>query len=733
MSHLTRLLISSILLCLVGLGAQADGSSDRTDVAHRSLPAFPEADPGSVGVPARALELLTGRVQAMVDDEEIVGGELLVIKNRHTILRQAFGWKDREAEQPLEVDAVYCVRSMTKPLVGTAVQMLIDEGRLQLDTPVREILPFFAGSQTGRITVEHLLTHTAGFPFTTISKPLGEYADLAAVAAEAATTELLFEPGSRFEYSDAGSDTLGAIIARLTGASIEQFIQQRILDPLEMRNTYTLLGDDASVAARIPSAYSGGTGAWNQHWQPSDPPIFPLFLTSQSLYSTTTDYARFLELWMDGGLAGDRRLLSTEAVERALTPNQRLRDYPPTIEGLDTHYGQQWVVYSKAVSEGPPRRVLFGHNGSDGTWAWAWPEQDLMVLFFTQSRGTLAGISLEGALQVLLVDQKLDAPSLATRAPSAGELQQVAGLYWDEDVEEAYYVITPHGDRLTIERPGRMHAVFKAGETPGRFVHEASTQAWIEFVRSEDGSVTAMRTSFGGRVEHDPRHVPQADLPATEKVIASVQAAHRIDRLAQLGTLSQTGTLTIESRQMQAPITVLIDASRARTEIQTGTVQQIEVLGDNRAWSYSTPTGASEVEGARLEQARLEHPSVRFGDWSTHYQHVEVLKRVQLDGKAVLLVRLVPQEAPGSTMFVDEQTGRLIRTEGMAILPGLGIVGISTQYEDFRDVDGMQLPFRSVSTFASQMIGRIVVQLETAETGVEVSAETFAAPGAAGP
>ena len=266
--------------------------------------AFPEAAPESVGIPARALELLAGRLQALVDDGEIVGGELLVIKNRKSVLREAFGWKDRDDEEPLEVDSIYCVRSMTKPFVGTAIQMLIDEGRLRLDTPVHEILPFFAGPQTGKITLEHLLTHTAGFPFTTIGKPLADYADLAEVAAEAAATELLFEPGARFEYSDAGSDTLGAIVAKITGAPVERFLQERILDPLEMRETITLLGDD-DVLARIPSAYSGGTGAWSKHWDPSDPPIFPLFLTSQSLYSTTTDYARFLGA-VDGRWA-DRR------------------------------------------------------------------------------------------------------------------------------------------------------------------------------------------------------------------------------------------------------------------------------------------------------------------------------------------------------------------------------------------------------------------------------------------
>lgn len=684
-------------------------------------------------IPPRALRLLAEHVQGLVDDEEIVGGELLVIKDRSTVYREAFGWKDREAKQPLEVDAIYCVRSMTKPLVGTAIQMLIDEGKLSLDTPVYEILPFFAGEQTGKITVKHLLTHTAGFPFTTIGNPLATYADLAAVAAEAATVELGFEPGSQFEYSDAGSDTLGAIVAKLTGAPVEQFIQQRILDPLEMQDTVVLLGavDDAEkVLARIPSAYSGGTGTWSKHWKPSDPPMFPLFLGSQSLYSTTTDYARFLTLWMDGGELGDRRLFSAEAVERGLSPDRKLDIYPGTFEGLDVYYGQHWMVYAKTADSGTPQRVLFGHGGSDGTHAWAWPELDLIVLFFTQSRGTLAGAGMEGLLQKLLVDRDLDDPSLKPDPEAAARLEQVAGLYWDEDVAEAYYVIIPQGNRLRLERPGRMNLVFKSSrssDTPDRYVHEANPEVWIEFVRSEDDAISAMKTFFGSRVETDPRHESQDGLPSVDEVIAAVKQAHRTDRLSDLGAIRLSGKLKLESRQVEGPFTATLDATRERSEVKLGASEQVSLIDADGAWTYSTGSDVAELEGTRLEQALLERLTARFGDWRDTHESVQVLKRIQLDDKPVLMVRVVPRESPGSTMFVDEASGRLIRIDGLVQLPGLGIVGVTSVYEDFRDVGGMQIPFLSVSSFRSAMIGKIVTVLEKAEVGVEVTGKTFEA------
>ena len=108
-----RMLIGFLIYLLFALTAHAEAPS---------VQAFPAANPQDSGIPAKALELLSERVQSLVDNEEIVGGELVVIKNRRTVFREAFGWKDRESEQKLEVNSVYCVRSMTKPFVGTAIQ-----------------------------------------------------------------------------------------------------------------------------------------------------------------------------------------------------------------------------------------------------------------------------------------------------------------------------------------------------------------------------------------------------------------------------------------------------------------------------------------------------------------------------------------------------------------------------------------------------------------------------------
>ena len=94
---------------------------------------FPVAAPADVGLSADAIAALADHVAEVVENEDVVGAELQIIKDRKTVFRRAYGWEDREAKRALQTGAIYCVRSMTKPLVGTAVQMLLDEGKLSLD------------------------------------------------------------------------------------------------------------------------------------------------------------------------------------------------------------------------------------------------------------------------------------------------------------------------------------------------------------------------------------------------------------------------------------------------------------------------------------------------------------------------------------------------------------------------------------------------------------------------
>lgn len=725
-------MLTTLACALALLAATPAGAAEPVIATQDSV--FSVARPESVGIPSAALAELDKRVQALVDRQEIVGGELLVIKGRHTLLRKAYGLQDRDAGIPMRDDAVYCVRSMTKPLVGTVIQMLVDDGRLRLDTPVHQILPAFDKPRMRGITVEHLLTHTAGFPMTTLRKPLATYANLSDIAAEAAQAELLFDPGKGFRYSDASADILGAMVEAITHNPLEQVIQQRILDPLAMHDTYTLLGDNAAVKRRIPVAYSGGTGAWEKHWEPSDPPIFPLFLGSQSLYSTTTDYAKFLALWMDGGKLAGHALLSPAAVSRALQPRHALDGNDKRTSGLGDYYGQLWTIRARADGDGNTRPVMFGHDGSDGTHAWAWPEQDLMVLYFTQSRGTLSGISLEKSVEELLLNphpQTSTKASTHTAAPVT-DMQALAGLYWDETAAQAYYVVTPRGDDLMLDRPGAMHLLFKADRANQRFVAEANPKVWIAFDTATDGTVSAMRTYFGKEVEHDPRHAPATDLPTLAQVIGMVGKAHHVERIQQLGAVQLSGSINYVDRKMKGSIQTTFDARGSRTNANIAGSRQTVMTDGTRAWSISPATGLDELKDLPRQQVTLDRLPVLLGDWRNHFEQVDVLKRIKVGDGSMLLVRVVPKLGTGMTLYIDEASGRLMRTDALVQIPGIGIVGVQTMMDDYRDVGGMQIAFHSKSKIAHPLIGIVETTWSKVETNVATTDDMFVPASATG-
>ena len=179
-------------------------------------------------------------------------------------------------------------------------------------------------------------------------------------------------------------------MAQVSGMPVERFIETRILEPLGMRDTHTGFKRDVPWANRVNSTYrrSADGYSWQKYWDNSRPQRYRFFMAAGGLYATTSDYAKFLAMWMDGGVDAGVRMLSEAAVKEALTP------------GSERPYGFNWYFPKPYGFENV---FMFGHGGSDGTLAVAVPEHDVMLLYFTQSRGndTLAQF-LVNALRALI-------------------------------------------------------------------------------------------------------------------------------------------------------------------------------------------------------------------------------------------------------------------------------------------------------------------------------------------
>lgn len=661
----------------------------------------------------KSLTKLDRLIKGFVKDEQIVGAELLVVQDGKTLLHNAYGWRDREKKVQMTTGSVFCVRSMTKPLIGTSILMLVREGKIKLTDRVSTYLPSFDVDGTRSITVQQLLTHTSGLPMSLlVGKDLKTLDGIRAVAKLGGGHQLEFKPGEDFKYSDQGTDTLTALVEVVSGTSAADFVTQRILKPLNMQDTACVLTPSHALRTRAVSKYAGSPGHWNQFWDPAKPALFPFFLGSQGLYSTVNDYARFMDLWRNAGQADGSVLLDSELVRKALTPTPHASLGSTGLPGMQSGYGYLMQLWTS--QDGGQLRA-FGHTGSDGTHAWVFPEHNAMVMYFTQSRGTLTGLQVEGALGEVFFGVPFDASR-----PISPPIEQYLGYYWEGE-NDLYRAIVRDGDDMALEIVGKAIVPldfvgkdkWKLRPNPGVI---------LEFDRSEDGEVTGYHIGDHQEI----RFTPSEKLPATDKLAARVAKVHRLDLLESIGPVRMIGTLAIEKLKIQGDTSTVLEwPNRYREQSRLAGQSERVAFDGKRVWYASKSKARAEIKGRRAEQLILASPLARFGDWRKSYPKLQVIQKLKRGANEVYLVRAGDTSATAPTLYVDAKSGRVFSEGRVVDAEMMGRVGQKTTFSDFRDVSGMLLPFRTKVELGNPLVGPIVTEVTDVKVGVKLSVGTF--------
>ncbi|MBV1756549.1 MAG: serine hydrolase [Dethiosulfatibacter sp.] len=451
--------IMTVLFCLI-LGAcnsQSDIGSLNTDDFFTVSEDDDKAD--NIAKFDNVLQLIND----WVEDGEIVGAQLLVIENRNILIHESYGWMDKEMDIPMKYDTIFRIRSMTKPITGTAALMLVEQGMLNLSDPVSKHLGSFDNDKSGMITIGHLITHTGGFGQPGCPKDFEDHGSLREVVDDIGTAGPEVEPGTMYRYSDAGVAVLGAVIAEVTGMPVEEFIQKNIFTPLNMTDTFCTLDSQPDKRSRISATYLRMGDGYVKYWDNSKPPLVPYFRASGGVYSTTLDYAKFLYMWLNDGKIDSKQYISEQMVSQALQPN-----------GFSNNYGYLWEVDS-----------AFGHGGSDGTIGFVIPNENIIVLYFTQSRSThtvevvKADVLKEfGLSEVVQHDIAIVDPSI---------YQDYAGKYQHPQI---ILEVTTDGEHLYLKTPDTSSQLFYPA-SEDFFFHEV-LDIQLTFVKDLDGKTTGM-------------------------------------------------------------------------------------------------------------------------------------------------------------------------------------------------------------------------------------------------
>jgi CubicO group peptidase (beta-lactamase class C family) len=398
--------------------------------------------PESVGLSTAGLQQIDAWLQGLVDDGVLAGAVTLVARHGKTVHTSVMGKKDLESGEPLALDTIFRIFSMTKPVTGAAMSICLDEGYWTPDDPIEKHLPGFgaAGVVTGvdadgkvtttpvkkPATLRQLMTHTAGLrygfdPNDPLDKlyqaaQLWQSASLSELAEKVAALPLAYEPGTKWLYSTS-MDVQAALIERWTGISVPDFYRTRLFEPLGMVDT--AFHTPPEKKARLARLY---------RWSPrqnklvESPPILgrdndaPPALANGGggLVSTARDYARFAQMLLNGGELDGVRVVSAQALK--LQMSNHLSDeimaggFGVGAQQIRPGFGHGFdgAVFTDPELAGVPvGKGTYHWDGAAGTWFWVDPVHDLLYVGLIQ-RLAEQSPPIQKHTQTLMADAYLD-------------------------------------------------------------------------------------------------------------------------------------------------------------------------------------------------------------------------------------------------------------------------------------------------------------------------------------
>jgi CubicO group peptidase (beta-lactamase class C family) len=335
--------------------------------------------PAEVGVDVGRLDRAVSIVRHAVEDGEIPGAVILVARRGRIILHEAFGFRDLARTRLMQRDALFRMASNSKAVTAAGIMLLVEDGRLNLDAPLGTYLTVFDNDAWRPITLRHLLTHTSGIRIAPLfltplldSSPDGRPApDLRREVGRFAEIPPQEKPGTTYSYNNAGFNILAAVIEQVTG-SYKDHLRTRLYEPLGMRDSCNHEADaNRERMSTVMKRQADGT--WKAVWTPGDAPDWPFARGSGGMVSSARDYAVFCQMLLNKGVFGGKQILSAASVQEMTSPQATHCEAAIT-------YGLGWQV---AEAGG-----VFSHTGSDGTYVWVSPAEEVIGMVLTQTNST---------------------------------------------------------------------------------------------------------------------------------------------------------------------------------------------------------------------------------------------------------------------------------------------------------------------------------------------------------
>lgn len=337
--------------------------------------------PEQVGMSESRLEVVNQILAEETKSGRVTAASVLVARRGIIVLRSGWGTlAPDDGSSKAGPETVYILASITKPVTVTALMLLVERGQISLSDPVQKYLPEFQGPGREKVRVEDLLTHTSGLPdmlpenvnLREANAPLTDFVK------GAMTTPLLFKPRTSFSYSSMGTLLAATIVERVTGRPLTQVMQQELFEPLQMKHSSLGLGErPVAYTARVQGDSFAETEIAMQRYGANSLYLRKLGHPWGGMHSTVDDLAIFLQMFLNRGTYGGKRILGRATVEAMIADQNRQLGHPWGL-GWGLRKSSDWNAFGDLSSD-----QTFGHSGASGTVAWADPKHELVCVILT--------------------------------------------------------------------------------------------------------------------------------------------------------------------------------------------------------------------------------------------------------------------------------------------------------------------------------------------------------------
>jgi CubicO group peptidase (beta-lactamase class C family) len=396
------------------------------------------ASPESVGFDAVRLQRLDDYMAGVVSSGKVAGMTTLLARHGKVVEFRTYGKANLASGASMNRDEIFRIYSMSKPITGVAMMILFEEGKWKLDDPVTKFVPEFKDLKvltqdpSGNIvleptrrppTIREIMSHTAGFGYgLSDNNPVDRmFRDKRVLASNGlkemidrvATIPLKFQPGTDWSYS-IGVDVQGYIVEKISGESLGQFLDEHIFKPLKMKDTAFYTGPER--ASRLAALYVGdpkggglaeaSTLFGEQAPDYTKPPLMES--GGGGLVSSTTDYARFCQMLLNGGELDGVRILSPATVQlmgtNVIPKDVLVKSNGTAGQGFNeaVGFGLDFMVVKDPRAAGTLEgKDTMSWGGAAGTWFWIDPTNDVVFVGMIQRMGGTGGEDLGSAARTL--------------------------------------------------------------------------------------------------------------------------------------------------------------------------------------------------------------------------------------------------------------------------------------------------------------------------------------------